>query len=102
MGWNFTTNNNKLGRKMKTIEETHPSLKLSETMTNDGIYYYILESDVQKHTIDKAILKEVLENKAIEYQEEITSKHSNNEEKTINNIRLKVIEDIIKELGFKE
>jgi len=49
---------------MKSIEETHPSLPIiTEYLSGKEILRYILPEHVQKHTIDKAVLKEILERK---------------------------------------
>jgi hypothetical protein len=88
---------------MKTIEESHPSLKLKEVnisfdiesfderwRTEEHITKSLIRSeDVQEHTIDKAVLKEVLKRKKRVWCDEGT-------------MCLGLMESIEKELGLEE
>ncbi len=76
---------------MKPIEETHPSLSQAYFERNDRFPKYVVEVEfVKEHTMDKAVLREVL-NKATEGYEDGL-------ELVAEDIR----EALIKELGLEE
>jgi len=73
---------------MKPINETHPSLKYAGIITYDKDMEYIDANEVQKHTTDNAVLREII----IKYRNKIYDAEGSDY----------CYNDLLKELGFEE
>jgi len=92
---------------MKSIEETHPSLKGKENQIDigrDPIFKYTIDiEDVQKHTVDKQVLRELLL-KGIKSSEEqrIKAIQIDGISATAHRGAMYAFESLLKELGLEE